>query len=179
GNALVGRYFTLLNLPMKAIVFATAASPHELNWLDHSNYVDAGIDVQFVDDWAESTVAVSEFERSELSPAQTKSVQSSASTEVWDTIGHWTVMVDRTLGDSCFVVSQFTDGTFLRVGLDRKASGQSYLFLANDTWSSLEVGGSHPMTFQFDDEVPWEANSLVIDVNGAKALNVTFSDNTF
>ena len=32
-NALVGRYLTLLNLPERAVVFATSASPYEILWL--------------------------------------------------------------------------------------------------------------------------------------------------
>jgi hypothetical protein len=46
GNALVGHYLGLLNLPEKAVVFATAASPTEILWLDQSNMSKAGIDFQ-------------------------------------------------------------------------------------------------------------------------------------
>jgi hypothetical protein len=46
GNALVGRYLTLLNLPEKAVLFATIASPDEVLWLDLENSDDAGIDFE-------------------------------------------------------------------------------------------------------------------------------------
>jgi len=46
GNALVGRYLTLLNLPERAVVFATVAGPHKLNWLDASNKRASGIDLE-------------------------------------------------------------------------------------------------------------------------------------
>lgn len=42
-NALVGNYLTLLNLPQKAIVFATSASPNEILWLTKRNKAMAGI----------------------------------------------------------------------------------------------------------------------------------------
>lgn len=44
GNALVGHYLGLLNLPEKAVVFATTASPTEILWLNESNMNKAGID---------------------------------------------------------------------------------------------------------------------------------------
>jgi hypothetical protein len=44
GNALVGHYLGLLNLPEKAVVFATAASPTEILWLNETNMNRAGID---------------------------------------------------------------------------------------------------------------------------------------
>ncbi len=42
GNAIVGRYLTLLNLPEKAVIFATRASPETIQWLDTSKAAEAG-----------------------------------------------------------------------------------------------------------------------------------------
>lgn len=44
GNAMVGHYLSQLNLPERAVIFATRASPYEINWLDESNRNSAGID---------------------------------------------------------------------------------------------------------------------------------------
>ncbi|WP_164157565.1 COG3904 family protein [Sandarakinorhabdus rubra] len=49
GNALIGRYLTLLDLPERAIVFATTAGPDNLNWLDADNNRAAGIDLEIVE----------------------------------------------------------------------------------------------------------------------------------
>jgi hypothetical protein len=49
GNALIGRYLTLLNLPERAVVFATTASPENLNWLSADNKGSAGIDLETVE----------------------------------------------------------------------------------------------------------------------------------
>lgn len=46
GNALVGRYLTLLNLPEKAVLFATAAPPDSVLWLTTENMHDAGIEFE-------------------------------------------------------------------------------------------------------------------------------------
>ena len=50
GNALVGRYLTLLNLPEKAVLFATAASPYEVLWLSSKNMREAGINFEVFGD---------------------------------------------------------------------------------------------------------------------------------
>lgn len=46
GNALVGHYLTLLNLPQRAIIFATMASPDKISWLSSENRADAGIEFE-------------------------------------------------------------------------------------------------------------------------------------
>lgn len=50
GNALVGRYLTLLNLPEKAVLFATSASPDEVSWLTTGNMAIAGIQFEVFGD---------------------------------------------------------------------------------------------------------------------------------
>jgi len=45
-NALIGNYMTLLGLPSKAIVFATAAPPDSILWLDATNKGISGIDFE-------------------------------------------------------------------------------------------------------------------------------------
>ena len=43
GNAIVGHYLAQLDLPEDAAVFATIASPYEINWLNAENSGEAGI----------------------------------------------------------------------------------------------------------------------------------------
>lgn len=43
GNAMVGHYLAQLDLPEDAAVFATIASPYEINWLTPENSGEAGI----------------------------------------------------------------------------------------------------------------------------------------
>ena len=44
GNAMVGHYLSQMNLPEKAVIFATSASPYEISWLSEANRYAAGID---------------------------------------------------------------------------------------------------------------------------------------
>ena len=46
GNAVIGHYLSLLNLPQRAVVFATTASPTEIIWLTAQNAKRSGIDFQ-------------------------------------------------------------------------------------------------------------------------------------
>lgn len=48
GNAMVGHYLSRLDLPEDAAVFATIASPYEINWLTPENSVEAGITFEAV-----------------------------------------------------------------------------------------------------------------------------------
>lgn len=55
GNALVGRYLTLLNLPERAVIFTTVAGPNKLNWLNASNKIASGIDLDILGDSANTS----------------------------------------------------------------------------------------------------------------------------
>ena len=44
GNAMIGHYLSQLNLSERAVVFATQASPYEINWLNDANRNSSGID---------------------------------------------------------------------------------------------------------------------------------------
>lgn len=48
-NAMVGRYLTLLNLPEEAVMFATAASPSEISWIDTNGHDESGISFKIFD----------------------------------------------------------------------------------------------------------------------------------
>lgn len=52
GNAMVGHYLSQLNLPEKAVIFATSASPHSITWLTPANKNSSGIDFQVLGDTA-------------------------------------------------------------------------------------------------------------------------------
>lgn len=49
-NALIGNYLTLLNLPQKAIVFATSAPPNSIIWLSRLNRKESGINFELVEE---------------------------------------------------------------------------------------------------------------------------------
>lgn len=58
GNAVIGHYLSLMNLPQRAVVFATTASPTEIQWLTATNSRRSGIDFQTIGE-KQSSVAES------------------------------------------------------------------------------------------------------------------------
>lgn len=184
GNALVGRYLTLLNLPMSAVIFATRAPPDSLVWLDATNFGEAGID----------TVVVNDFEADQSDRGQNRkkrgrvaspppiqiapSAQSRPDTELFSESGDWLIMTDHTMAGSCFIVKYFDDGTILRLSNDTRYSlqdGDGFLLLTNPAWASVTDGREFNIDFQFGQFEPWNAVASVMQLGGFNWLHVTFA----
>lgn len=97
GNALVGRYFAILNLPQRAIIFATSANPAEMNWLNASNTSDIGIEVTLIDDLIDGE-DVEDANNSLPSPTQSDGADQ-PDTTLWSQAGYWNIITDHSLGD--------------------------------------------------------------------------------
>lgn len=70
-------------------------------------------------------------------------------TAAWGTVGGWQIRVDRSIGDGCFALQGYGDGSVLRLGFDmtRKAI---YLVVGNGNWRSIELGKLYRIDFVFD-----------------------------
>lgn len=166
-NAMVGRYLTLLNLPEKAIVFATSAPPSDLSWLTSSNYEQTGIDLKVMDDIKWDSKTASDPSAAAPPPVITTVVtpqaKKTSETEEWRKVGSWTVMVDHTLGDGCFLLAGFDNDTVLRIGVNRNSNGGYYVLLGNGAWKSLKAGEQVNLQFQFDNNSPWTGTATGVD----------------
>lgn len=183
GNALVGRYLTLLNLPIDAIIFATQASPDQLTWLDASNFRNAGIETSIINDIVRDGPAET---RSSAKPvvaapppitiAPPAAVRQE--TEYYGEAGSWLVMLDNTLAGSCFAVRAFNDGTILRITNDARYSfndGEGYLMITNRSWASLEPGQEYALSIDLGFETPWNAKANVVTFGGFTWLAMPFN----
>ncbi len=65
--------------------------------------------------------------------------------------GGWDVVVDTTLGNGCFLTSEFEDGSTVRIGFNRTA-GNGYVAAFNENWGDIVDGESYPITFLLDEE---------------------------
>lgn len=76
-------------------------------------------------------------------------------TVTWkDDIQGWSVAIDRTINDSCFIISGFEDDLFLRFQFN--AAQQNVQFIvANIQWDSLESGEDYDMEVAFGDLDAW------------------------
>ncbi|WP_064693674.1 hypothetical protein [Rhizobium aegyptiacum] len=94
----------------------------------------------------------------------------------WKEVGGWTVAVDPTLGNGCFVLTSFDDGTVFRLGFNyTKKESPFYIVIANPNWKSLEVGKQYPIELSLD-RSQWTANASALDLDGFKGLWVDFKD---
>lgn len=67
----------------------------------------------------------------------------------WAQVGGWETRVDKSVGNGCFAMQRYEDGTVVRVGVN---VGQKsvYLLFLNDAWKSLEVGKIYPVRIVYD-----------------------------
>jgi hypothetical protein len=67
----------------------------------------------------------------------------------WAEVGGWEIRVDPSVGNGCFAMQVYEDGTIVRIGVN-VGSKAIYLFFLNDAWKSLEVGKIYPVRVVFD-----------------------------
>ena len=92
---------------------------------------------------------------------------------LWATTRDWQIRVDKTLGDGCFMVGSYLDGTILRAGL-APAFNASYLWVSNNKWKWVKDGEVYSIDIAFDrgTRSPWKAVGLVMD--GIRFLMLPF-----
>jgi hypothetical protein len=184
-NAMVGRYLTLLNLPEKAIIFATSSPPSELSWLTASNYTSTGIDVAIIDDIDLNNDRAASTKQAPPPPpivtvAAPPTANAKTETSVWRKVGSWTVNVDHTLHDGCFLFASFNNDTVFRVGVNRQSGAHFYVMFANPDWTSLQVGKEYDVQFRFGSNSPWNVPTTAKDMgDNTIFLWASFADSAF
>ncbi|MDA9865145.1 hypothetical protein N9C96_00535 [bacterium] len=66
----------------------------------------------------------------------------------------WNVAVDRTIDNSCFIISGFGSDLFLRVQFNTTKQNLQFI-VANIKWKSFEAGEPYDMEVAFGDLEPW------------------------
>lgn len=172
GNALVGRYLTLLNLSERAVYFATSAPPSQLNYLTASNYKSLGIEVTILDDDEESVAPAPEVSVAEPMQKTDKEVS------LWKAVGGWSVHVDHTLNNGCFALASNETSAF-RIGFDVSDKLSSYFFVADESWKSIIVDKEYQLIVRFDDKQPWKTSAVGAKVGDLLALRSNFEADEF
>jgi hypothetical protein len=67
----------------------------------------------------------------------------------WADVGGWEIRVDASVGNGCFAIQQYEDGSIVRLGVDID-NKRLYLFFGNNAWKSLEQGKIYPVRVVFD-----------------------------
>lgn len=142
GNAMVGRYLTLLNLPERAVYFATSAPPDRMQYLNQSNTSNAGISFEIFD-----------LEDTGNSGGQTVQNNSVSRGFEWES-DIWSVNVSED-GSACFLAAQFdSDGSIDNSStlLIRKANYEDHALLGffNDKFRSVRSGQTYNLGIVFE-----------------------------
>ena len=74
-------------------------------------------------------------------------------------VGGWHVAVDRTIKDSCFIISEFESDVLLRLQINATLN-EVQLIVADMGWSALEAGAKYPLELVLDDNDAWIGEGL-------------------
>ncbi|MGC1506419.1 MAG: hypothetical protein WA782_20060 [Sulfitobacter sp.] len=72
-------------------------------------------------------------------------------------VNGWEILVDRTIGNGCFMYTKYEKGTYLRMQFN-PTSGDAEFIIGDTKWRSLEKGKLYPMSVQFGNLGPWTGN---------------------
>lgn len=102
-------------------------------------------------------------------------------TTVFSRSGQWTIAVDRTLGNGCFLMTGYVDGTGFRIGFSQ-LSQDFYFFFGNDAWRSLRHGEQYDIVLRFNNVVDdWNvrAETMVFPAGDTVYLASTIGEPDF
>ena len=91
------------------------------------------------------------------------SAPASAAADVirWGSVSGWDIMVDPSLGNGCFIYTQYDAGTALRLGFSPD-DDEAYLMVGNKKWSSIEDGKEYQIQLKMDRDSPWKATAAMV-----------------
>ena len=81
-------------------------------------------------------------------------------TATWlENIKGWRIVVDRTIDDSCFIISEFENDLFIRFQFNAVQQNVQFI-VASLRWDSLETGQTYDMEVAFGDLESWSGTAL-------------------
>lgn len=104
-----------------------------------------------------------------------------ADTIPWKEVDGWTIAVDPSLGDGCFIASDFDNKVELRIGFDHSvdAADPGYVLLSSENWKSIQDDKTYDLVFQLGARSRWDATAVGGEMGPAKTLWVGLNDADF
>jgi hypothetical protein len=166
GNAIVGRYLTLLNLSEKAIIFVTSASPTEISWINPRDSSVADITFELLGD----------SDADEQSPASASSEAASAQPDLADYQFSWSQNMWKVfpLSDGCALTGTFDtenridNDSQLIISLDD--DGQVFLMDSNEKFRSVVNGKKYIIDIVFKTGTKYDHGWKNISATGTDEL---------
>lgn len=98
-------------------------------------------------------------------------------TPLWKKVGLWDVRVDQSLGNGCFLVLDFDNGTIFRLGFN-PLNDNAYIMIGNIDWRSIEHGKEYNIKIQFDDALPWTGTATGTEMSADLTMLLQVVDET-
>lgn len=92
----------------------------------------------------------------------------------WAEVGPWHILVDKTMGNGCFMLSSYGSGTALRVGFNNR-NNTAYFIIGNSAWQALEAGKQYQIGGQFDGGQMAHWTATAVKMGDGTFLSVPFS----
>jgi hypothetical protein len=70
----------------------------------------------------------------------------------WGESGAWKILKDPNRGNGCLVETGYGDGTYLRIGFDKKGDGTGYVSSFNPAWTEIKDDKKYDVTVTFGDQ---------------------------
>lgn len=67
----------------------------------------------------------------------------------WGESGAWTILRDPNHGNGCLVQTALSDGSYLRIGFEKKGDGKGYIASFNPAWAPIEKGKKYEVAVTF------------------------------
>lgn len=78
----------------------------------------------------------------------------------WKRVGSWSILVDPSVGNGCYLTATYVSGTSFRFGFELGAKPQFYVILGDPEWKSIEEGKEYNISLRFDDRKGWAWTAL-------------------
>lgn len=96
----------------------------------------------------------------------------------WGEVRGWAIGVDFTVGNGCFISTDFEDGTRFRLGFDN-TNDAVFIVVGNPNWQSIEDGKEYDIKVRMDRASPWLATATGGRLDGLPVLVAYTTESNF
>lgn len=172
GNALVGRYLTLLNMSERAVAYMTAATPDRLNWITAENSKTYGVELKSLSNDDDN-------DNDDDDTTNSAQINTANKDILWKTVGDWDVFIDRSNNNTCYITALYESDITLRMGTSDTEGADSYMLLSSKDWKSLTPREQYELRVEFDAMGPWTVSTTARGIGGNIALQLDHDEIKF
>jgi hypothetical protein len=96
----------------------------------------------------------------------------------WGSAGGWDIMIDPSLGNGCYIYTEYDAGTVVRLGFSPD-DDEAYLMVGNAKWNSIQDGKDYDVQVRMDRDSPWYVTATGVQFDGLPFLMAETDDTDF